>query len=265
MLRIGDFAKLAQVTVKTLHHYDELGLIKPVQVDDMTGYRYYSATQLPKMNQILALKGLGLSLEHISSILQGDLSPDEMRGILKLRRSELETQLRATELQLSQVIEKLETLDTNTSYDVLLKAVPAQRIISARQEVSDFDDVRPVLNALFAELFAYLKPHGHSTEQPLVLYHNSESGPPAIEAGLRLEKHIPASDHIQVYELAAFDKVISVIHQGSYRHLPQAYHHVARWLETHHHTLISPARELYLHYEAGDSSKHVTEIQIPIV
>ena len=63
MFKIGDFSRLSFVTVKTLHYYDEIGLLKPVQVDRFTGYRYYSADQLSRLNYIIALKNLGLSLE----------------------------------------------------------------------------------------------------------------------------------------------------------------------------------------------------------
>ena len=65
MLKIGDFSKLSQVPVKTLRYYDEIGLLKPVQVDRFTSYRYYSFEQLRRLNRILALKDLGLSLEQI--------------------------------------------------------------------------------------------------------------------------------------------------------------------------------------------------------
>ena len=60
MIKIGDFARLGQVSVVTLRHYDEIGLLKPVTVDSFTGYRYYSVAQLPRLNRILALKDLGL-------------------------------------------------------------------------------------------------------------------------------------------------------------------------------------------------------------
>jgi DNA-binding transcriptional MerR regulator len=56
MIKIGDFSKLAHVTVKTLHHYGELGLLPPAHIDRYTGYRYYSLEQLPRLNRILALK-----------------------------------------------------------------------------------------------------------------------------------------------------------------------------------------------------------------
>ena len=67
MIKIGSFSKLSLVPVKTLRYYDEIGLLKPVEVDRFTAYRYYSVDQLPRLNRILALKDLGFSLEHIAS------------------------------------------------------------------------------------------------------------------------------------------------------------------------------------------------------
>jgi len=66
MLKIGDFSKVSLVSVKALRYYDELGLLKPARVDAFTGYRYYSASQLPRLNRILVLKDLGLSLQQIA-------------------------------------------------------------------------------------------------------------------------------------------------------------------------------------------------------
>ena len=65
MIRIGDFARLSQVSIVTLRHYDEFGLLKPVAVDPATGYRYYSVGQLPRLNRILSLKDLGFSLKPL--------------------------------------------------------------------------------------------------------------------------------------------------------------------------------------------------------
>ena len=65
MLKIGDFARLSQIPVKTLRYYDDLGLITPARVDPMTGYRYYSLDQLPRLNRLIALKDLGFSLDQV--------------------------------------------------------------------------------------------------------------------------------------------------------------------------------------------------------
>ena len=67
MLSIGEFSKICQVSVKTLHHYDKLGLLVPAQVDAETGYRYYEAAQLDRMLLIARLKRYGFSLAEIRS------------------------------------------------------------------------------------------------------------------------------------------------------------------------------------------------------
>ena len=82
MFKIGDFSRLSFVTVKTLHYYDAIGLLKPVKVDRFTGYRYYSADQLPRLNYIRNLKSLGLSLEQITTLINDSFSPSQMRNIL---------------------------------------------------------------------------------------------------------------------------------------------------------------------------------------
>ncbi len=93
MLKIGDFSKLSLVSIKALRYYDELGLLKPVQVDEFTGYRYYSTSQLTRLNRILALKDMGLALEQIAQLLDQNVTPDQVRGMLKLRHIELEQQV----------------------------------------------------------------------------------------------------------------------------------------------------------------------------
>ena len=93
MIKIGDFARLSQVSVVTLRYYDEMDLLKPVRVDTFTGYRFYSADQLPRLNRILALKDLGFSLEQIKLMLSDGLTSEQLRGMLTMQRKEVEKRL----------------------------------------------------------------------------------------------------------------------------------------------------------------------------
>jgi DNA-binding transcriptional MerR regulator len=89
MIKIGDFARLSQVSVVTRRYYDEMDLLKPVRVDVFTGYRFYSADQLPLLNRILALKDLGFSLEQIKLMLpcwNGSM-PTDIRLLVRTARS----------------------------------------------------------------------------------------------------------------------------------------------------------------------------------
>ena len=103
MLKIGDFSKLAKVTVKTLRLYAEMGLLMPTWTDRFTGYRYYTLDQLPRLNRILALKELGLTLEQIRQVLESNLSTDELRGMFYLKQVEIQQRLVEEQLRLARI------------------------------------------------------------------------------------------------------------------------------------------------------------------
>src|SRR5260370_37426600 len=90
VFKIGEFSRLSLVSVKALRYYDELGLLKPARIDESTGYRYYSASQLTRLNRILAMKDMAVSLEQIALLLDKELSPDQIRGRLVLKQVELD-------------------------------------------------------------------------------------------------------------------------------------------------------------------------------
>jgi DNA-binding transcriptional MerR regulator len=85
-LRVHEFAQLAGVTVKALHHYDRLGLLKPAR--SAAGYRLYAASDLERLEQIIALKFLGIPLTQIAGVL--DRTGAELRDALRLQIEALE-------------------------------------------------------------------------------------------------------------------------------------------------------------------------------
>jgi DNA-binding transcriptional MerR regulator len=90
MLTIGDFARLGQVSPRMLRHYDEIGLLSPDRVDPATGYRYYTAHQLARLHRVVALRDLGFNLDQIGPVLDEELTVDELRGMLRMRRAQIE-------------------------------------------------------------------------------------------------------------------------------------------------------------------------------
>src|SRR3954467_1532916 len=120
MIKIGEFSKMVQVSVPTLRYYDQVGLLKPVEVDRSTGYRYYSASQLPRLHRILALKGLGFSLEQIAAMLEG-VTSEQMRGMLLLRQAQINQQIVEAQSQLTEVEARLQQIEREeqvSAYDV---------------------------------------------------------------------------------------------------------------------------------------------------
>src|SRR5579884_868813 len=126
MLKIRDFARLAEVSMTTLRYYDEIGLLKPIHVDPETGYRFYTMDQLPHLHRILAFKELGLGLTQIAEILDEGISAEGLQGMLRLRQAQIQQQIQAQQEQLVRVEARLRSLEQGGSlpnYEVVLKAV----------------------------------------------------------------------------------------------------------------------------------------------
>src|ERR1043166_2953298 len=134
MIKIGEFSKLVHVPVPTLRYYDQVGLLKPVEVDRSTGYRYYSASQLPRLHRILALKSLGFELAQIAAVLEG-ITAEQMRGMLLLRQAQISQQIVEAQSQLTEVEARLRQIEREeqvSAYDVILKHVEPLLIASVR-------------------------------------------------------------------------------------------------------------------------------------
>ena len=92
-LKIGEFSQMMQVTVKTLRHYEQKGLLMPDEVDEWTGYRYYTVEQMQRLNNIRELQQLGFSLDEIGLLYEDD-SHDPTIGQLSRKIRDTEQQLR---------------------------------------------------------------------------------------------------------------------------------------------------------------------------
>jgi DNA-binding transcriptional MerR regulator len=128
MFTIGDFAKLGRVSVRMLRHYDAIGLLTPVVVDPTSGYRFYNAEHLRRLNRVIALKDLGFTLQQVQAILDDQVDVVELRGMLRLRRAQLEAQMTADAARLTGVEARLRMIEKEghmNTQDVVLKEVAA--------------------------------------------------------------------------------------------------------------------------------------------
>lgn len=264
-LKIGELARLGQVTIETLRHYDDVDLLKPVEVDRFTQYRYYSIDQLARLNQILALRDLGISLDQIRRLISENPSNDELRHILETRQSELRSQVQNDLDRLDRIQNRLRMLTEPSPapvYDVVLKSSPELRIASVRGQVVEYSAVTP----LWQELFAYLAPHNIiPQESAFTLCHATEPGID-LEVCVILPPHTPA--HIRSRLLPAEPILASTIHRGSFNGLAAAFSALFRWVDENHYEIVGPDREIYHRLPSDDptanNSKAVTELQIPV-
>ena len=132
LYRIGVFSQMNRITVKTLRHYDEIGLLKPAYVDEDSGYRYYTSDQLLPLHKILALRDMGFSLEEIRQACNG--ASEEQ--LLKRRKQQLLKIMAETGEKLARVEGYLSGGHLDDEYRVILKSLPAVTIASMRQAVN---------------------------------------------------------------------------------------------------------------------------------
>jgi DNA-binding transcriptional MerR regulator len=138
VLRIGEFSRLSQVTIKALRYYDDMGLLKPARIDQFTGYRYYSVEQLPHIHRIIAFKELGLSLEKIATMLNDNLSSEETAETLRQQEEQIKQRIHEEETRLAQVRFRLHMIEMENKLpdlDVIVKLVPPQRALTLRISV----------------------------------------------------------------------------------------------------------------------------------
>lgn len=288
MFKIGDFSQLAQVSVRALRLYDELGLLKPAQTDRFTSYRFYALDQLPRLNRILALKDLGLSLDQIGDLLQRDLPADQLRGMLRLKQAEIGQQLQAMQTQLRRVDARLKQIEQEgqpPKYEVVVKSVAAQTIVAARAIVPQLSDMAGLRCGLYEAIYRWLDNHGlRALEPEMAIYHNAEY----VEQDIDMEAAAPinlaapidpamlkssppsAAAAVVVRELPAVETMATVIHKGDMWDVGQAIIALYIWLGQHGYAPAGPYRELHLFWreldiETEQFSNIALEMQIPVV
>lgn len=270
MFKIGDFSRLTQVSIKTLRYYDEIGLLKPAQIDRFTNYRYYTADQLPRLNRILALKDLGLSLDQITALIQTDLAPGQMQDILRQKREEIARQVAEEQARLARVEARLRQIEQEgqvSEYEVVIKPVPALRVAAIRAVVPSYADGA----ILFIELAVYLSRYGLDLAAlpPWVsLYHDEGYRESDVDmtAAAPVDRALPDGERVRMIELPAVETMMSVIHRGPYEQMTPAYTALVQFLSANRYCVTGPNRIIYLHGPAqgSDPAEYVTEIQFPV-
>ncbi len=253
MMRIGDFSRISLVSVKSLRYYDELGLLKPVEVDPFTGYRMYEYDQLPRLHRILALKDLGFSLEEIAQLLREDLTLEQMRGMLRLRRAESEHRLREEADRLDRVearLRQIEEEDSVSKYEVVTKRIEATRVACIRDTVP----TPPEQGALWEELGSYLQAQQASCPDPcFTLYHDEgyKERDWDIEVCQPVDTPVKETARVKVRTLPLVPTMACTVHHGPFVTIGEAYDAIMKWIDANGYRVIGPAREVTLQVSAN--------------
>lgn len=266
MIKIGTFAAMAQVSIKCLHHYDNLGLLRPIEVDRVTGYRFYAAEQLPRLHRILALKELGFSLDEIKDLMDAALSNRQMRDLLETQQSEVERHLREEQERLVRLKAHLKIMDDAEamSYDVVLKKVPGQLVASLPVSYEAGEWV-PLIDC-FAEARSFLKNNAMPQAGPeFSLWHGQSATDKAlkVEAVLPISGPMASSRRVQVYQTPD-TQMATTIHKGKHATTGHAIGAALNWIDANQYRISGPARHIYHLCDKADNDDSVIEVQFPI-
>jgi DNA-binding transcriptional MerR regulator len=281
VLRIGDFSQLAEISVRTLRLYDEMGLLKPARIDPFTDYRYYEVEQLPRLNRILALKDLGFTLDEVKHMIDAAPSVAQLQTMLDQRRDALEAQIRDDELRLQRVTARLRQIASEGSppqFDIRIKDVEALTLVGIRHTVVHLADMPNVRGRYLDELYAGLKralPPRHEPGVEVTLYHNTEYSDEGIDteqAVIVSPKSVPALSGtlpapLALTVLPAAQAAVTVFH-GPFPDVVHGVRALYAWIGTNGYATCGAVREIHVFGREIDLTLEnftvTVELQLPV-
>ena len=270
MIKIGEFSKIGRVSIKTLRHYDNIGLLKPVKIDDFTLYRYYDVEQLSTLNKILLLKNSGFSLKDIKKLLSDNLTNEELIKKLKEKEEEIEEEISKSKDILKEINFLVEYLNKEDcimdNYDIVVKKVEGFKAASLRDVVESYGEQGKLWSELNQHVFAS---KGKLSGPCFSIYHEYGYKEKNVDTEVvePIEFDIPESDKVKVKYFEPVENMVCRIHKGSFRSIGKAYEFALKWIEANDYEIADNIREVYLS-GAGNSNNEedcITELQIPVI
>jgi DNA-binding transcriptional MerR regulator/effector-binding domain-containing protein len=268
MFGIGQFAQLAKVSVRTLRHYDEVGLLRPAHVDQSSGYRSYEAAQLPALNRIVALKDLGFTLAEITRLMESGVSNEQLVGMLRLRQAQAEQAADDERRRLLRVAARIHLLQgdptmTDEQAAIVVKPLDALHVATASEPTDSFDDdFSPIFDRLYGRVFGELGRAGVQPAGPNVAFYEERA-----DGRVDVFAAVPIADGagldpavVTVRSLPAAARAATLIHRGSMATCSSSYETLLRWIDAAGEQASGYSREIYLDC-AGDFDTWVTELQ----
>lgn len=274
MLKIGDFSKLSMISVRMLRHYDENGLLVPVEVDRFSGYRYYSEEQLGLAMRITALRDIGFGVSAIREIIERSDDTHYIETMYIARREELYREYSRAAAKLSAVTSALESLnagnhlreENNMNYTVTEKTFPESYAATVRMTIPSYEHEGMIWSVLVSET-AGMNIVPADPCLCSVVFHDGEfkETDVDIEARKTVTGHYPDTEHVKFRTIPAVT-CATVVHKGSYAKIGEANAAVAKWVRENGYSFAGNMFNIYYvsPHETSNPDEFVTEVCYPI-
>ncbi len=267
MFKIGEFSKLTRVSTRMLRHYDEVGLFKPIKVDDFTGYRYYSAKQIPQLLKITIFRDAGFNIAEISRLIKMTKDEDILRE-LKKKKFEIEENINKDRKKISDINTIISNIGKEIfkmNYEVKLKEIPSYKVVSTRGIVENYSnevDLWAMLGA-FAQS-NQLKPNG----SPFAIYHDGEHRESNIDIEVVMPVEILQENkgNFVFKEVESVPCMATILYKGRYENIDEAFFFLANWIEDNKYKPWGKARQVSIKgaWNEPNPDNYLVEIQIPV-
>ena len=267
-LKIGEFSKMMQVTVKTLRHYEQRGLLLPDEVDEWTGYRYYSIAQMQRLGTIRGLQRQGFTLEEIKELLEDGA---HIPSIEQLTRKIEETE-RQLQLLMERRAQLLKWMDSHKQINKMekfsIQSLPEIIVASHREVISDYSALGLLcVNKIGPEMQRL----GCKCPAPgycFTVEHNKEYRPTDIDIEYceQVEEMGTDSEIIQFKRLSAVAKALCMKHFGPYERFHESFTEAFAYMEEKGYKVAGALRTCYIDgvWNQDDPEQWLSVVQIPI-
>lgn len=272
MFLIGEFSQIARVSRRMLYYYEEEGLLAPAHIDQATGYRYYSASQIPRINQILALKKLGLTLKQIQRMLDKNISTDEIRGMLEMKKAQLEQQVEDELAQIDEIEAHLQQIDVDgllDNYDIILKPVAEQPALMVRNVFAEMTDFREAIMGVIETMPS--KVDKNKLKHLNIIWCSDAYDTENIDAQIGYTLNSPATENVvcgaytlEPTTLPAIESVASTTRINPSSAPGIYFQQLGSWIETHNYKITGSYREVFLELKLGADPEVVIDVQFPV-
>jgi DNA-binding transcriptional MerR regulator len=263
LVTIGDFSRASHLTVKTLRHYHDAGLLEPSDVDPGTGYRYYSVEQIPVAQVIRRLRNLRMPVAEVKAVLAAP-DADVRNRLIAEHLTRLESELAETRTAVSEL---RDLLQQPVSQPIEHRTVPPTPAIAIRETI-DRDDLYAWWQGAIGELTAIALAQGLRRTGPVgglyadELFHDGR-GPATVY--LPCDGEVKTVGRVVALTIPAAELAVAH-HAGSPRDIDRTYGQLAAHVTKHEIGVAGPLREHYLRgiAETAASAEWQTEIGWPI-
>lgn len=267
-LKIGEFSKMMQVTVKTMRHYEQKGILLPLEVDEWTGYRYYSVDQMQKLNSIRDFQQLGFSLDEIKELYEeSDHVPTIDQLSAKIEETELQLKkLKTRRDQLLRLRNSRKKLNKMEKFSI--QSLPEIIVASHREVIPNYDALGllccNVIGPEMQRLGCKCPPPGYC----FTIEHNKEYTPTNIDIEYfeQVEEMGTESDIIKFQKLEAVPTAICMKHYGPYDRFYESYVELFKYIEEQGYKIVGHPRYNYIDgiWNQEDPEKWLSIIQVPV-